>query len=278
MSDENQKEEKKIEYKKNVFDNDKLHLRVKNSSGKFAKFSFSVFRNNPRFTVFTGEQSDITPEDPYGRINAAMDILSLRAFIEYIKKAATSRDPVEFKLLCKRPVRNEAGEITSIEGGTEAVVGKDSTGMTYIAIREEGRSFIKFPFQFSDFHAIVKSDGTPLSEQEASSLVAMSYANLLVEILPLVAYHEYHEYTTEDKRQANKRAYPPKPRPANGQQRQGNWNRGGQGDNQASGQQRQGNYGYNPKPYNKSQDNYQQNNKNEQKRQDTFDEDAFSEF
>lgn len=241
-------EQQKFKYKTNALDNEKLRLRTKNSQGKFANAHVSVVRNNPRITVFTGEPELITEENKYGIIVCPMGVVDFEIFIDTLRRVIASRDTQEFKFGCKTVDRNSDDKIVSIIEYSVIHVGRDNNGI-YLKFSTPTYDGIRFDFEMSDFHYIVKPDGTSLSKSESSQIVASSWMKAIDKLVSQVIATNYYEYTREEKQ----RAYVPdrvkKENSYQNNRNYGNRYRENDRDNQ--------NRSYPKKPYN-SRDNYQQ--------------------
>jgi len=208
-----------VVYKKNALDNEKLSLRAKNNVGGNARLLFSINKNNPRFTVFTGDPSDFSEEDKYGRIFAAMDAVTTQALLDKLIEIANGEPGEKVTVICRRPVRDSEARPPELEVASKILVDKDEAGITGITILERNKSTIRFPFIISEFHDFLSSDNKPMTAAQSSRIAALSYAKLLLSLIPTILVDEFHDFTAEKKAE----------RDAKGQSNQGGGYRNNQG-------------------------------------------------
>ena len=264
----------KIEYKQNALDNDKLKLRTQNSQGKTAMAQVSVFRNNPRFTVFTAEPELMTEDNPHGIIQCPMGAVDFEQFLELLRRVTGSRDNQDFVFGCKTAERDEEGKIISIVDLSMIHVGRDDKGVYLTFKTPSFTRGIRFYFTMSDFHYILKQDGEALSRSEASMIAALAWMRIVEKLFPMVMNSQYYEYTKEEK----VRSYVPNKAREQGRgyqkgnysnrdngQNRGGYNNNNRGDyqNYSGGGYQRAEKNYPKKPYNSRYDDQPDQNTNE---------------
>lgn len=186
--------------KKNAFNNSKLRLSAPNPNAKgvFSNLSWDVYQNNPRIVVDTRDPNLSSPENSYGRIQAAMDPLVFSLFLNFLKEAIESPSAVKFK------IENFSFEYTNGQRAQEAShtsdvwVGKDAEGQMFITVvSKKGTHWpvIKFIFGPSDerFHKFYRGDGTSISKAELSVYAAKGYTELLPLLMANVLDTHYYD-------------------------------------------------------------------------------------
>jgi hypothetical protein len=166
-------EEKTYEFKQ--LEKFTLVTKAPGTEGKNSLLLWSSYRGNPRMTVFTGVPNDTGK----GVINAAMNPETFLMFLNMLKDIALSPKEDKVKLECFTLTKNTDGSRGEKIHSSDLWFGKDSRGMVWISVLAEGRPKIKFDFKVSDFHKFYKSDGTALSEAEASSLQTLAVVDAL---------------------------------------------------------------------------------------------------
>lgn len=186
--------------KKNALNNAKLRLSAPNPNAKgvYSNLSWDIYQNNPRIVVDTRDPNLSSPENGYGRIQAALDPLVFGVFLNFMKEAIASPSAVKFK------IENYSFEYTNGQRAQEAShtsdvwVGKDAEGQMFLTVvsKKSGNwPVIKFIFGPSDqrWHKFFHGDGTPISKAELSVYAAKSYAEWLPLLTASVMDTHYYE-------------------------------------------------------------------------------------
>lgn len=185
----------KLPVKKNALDNRKLCLfaPAPNNSERQAILMWSVFSNNPRITVFTGDPSDNNETNYKGRISANLDGPVFFTFIEMLERVAKSKTHIALKIQNKNYIwkNNERSKVPTIV--SELHVGKQEDGAIYISVIAENRPNIKFYITPSDWHTFLYADGKPLDKTELITMHALGYCNLLRGLVTGIMLAEYTE-------------------------------------------------------------------------------------
>ena len=163
---------------------------------KLATLIWGVFANNPRLTVYTGDPSDNSEKNAYGRISANLDTPTFYAFIELLQRIAKSTVAITRKIKNKNFVWENGKRADEATNVSDLLVGKDADGGIWIGVFSENRPEVKFYIGPSDWHHLCNADDTPISKGEASELYALGYCNLLSNMVSNVLVDEYVEDTT----------------------------------------------------------------------------------
>lgn len=162
------------EKKYTIFDFDKLSMA--SSQGR-AKLRFGIFRNNPRVTVYTNEESD--KANNFGMITASMDPLVFGNLMQSLDDLLAAPNGTKFRIEnFTLSDRNDSGKRTMVHQN-DIMVGKDEAGVYWISVIAEGRPKFKFEFGRFPFHKFYKTDGTEMSKAELSHNTLKSATNLL---------------------------------------------------------------------------------------------------
>lgn len=189
MSDNQQKPAKTI------FASTKLRLTAPcpTAKGKWSNLSFDIWNSNPRIVVTTNDPALANPENQYGRITAALDAITMMAFIEILKTVAKSEGPTKTKI--ENYGTKRGGDPKIPEHLTDLWVGKDDNGIVFISVlnKAEGWPTIKFTFGPSDgrYHKIFKGDGSEYTKSDVSSVYALAYSELVSGLYTKMFAHDY---------------------------------------------------------------------------------------
>jgi hypothetical protein len=181
--------------KKTALEHRKLNLFAPTPGypDKLATLIWGVFANNPRLTVYTGDPSDNSEKNAYGRISANLDTPTFFAFIELLQRIAKSTVAVTRKIKNKNFVWENGKRAEFATNVSDLIVAKDSDGTIWISVFAEDRPEVKFYMGPSDYHHLCNADNTPISKGEASELYALGYCNLLSNMVSNVLVDEYIE-------------------------------------------------------------------------------------
>jgi hypothetical protein len=151
------------------------------NTGRRSRLVWSIRDGNPRLTIWTNDPSD---KDGKGAITAPMNpetfFMFLNLFEDIIKK-----DQLNTKMSIDmftsvwddKPNNGEPKAPPEKILLSKLFFGKDDKGfvwMSIIAADSDTRPKLKFTFQISDYHKVYKTDGTQLSETEASCIHALA--------------------------------------------------------------------------------------------------------
>lgn len=183
---------------KNALDERKLGMSAPCPADKTKKSSlmYGLFSNNPRITVYTNDPADQGNE--YGKITAKIDAMVFAAYIQLIKDAIAA--PGEFSTKIENKNFTFFGGKRSDEPAvvSELMVGKDKEGVVWVAVMAKGRPKIKFPFGLTDFHRLIKSDGSEYTAAETSVLAARAMVSIMENLMPVMIANNYVEPPKKD--------------------------------------------------------------------------------
>lgn len=165
--------------------------------GKTPRLVVGLFDGNPRFVVRTGDPKDENVN--YGQIVSAVDAFTFQLVADLIVQAVKADNGFREKVVNKSSWKNgEKLEQPAIVNSI--IVGKDSEGCVYISLHEENRPNIRFFFGPSQWHHLVKSDGSPVSKPEMSVMYATAYAKAITSVMAcVIGYGSYvSTYTDHD--------------------------------------------------------------------------------
>ena len=120
---------------------------------------------SPRITVYTNDPADTVA---YGIISAPMNAETLFSLLIDLRGIAEGPNGGRITY------QNETMEwINGASTGqrkviSETILSKGEDGVVWIAVTTPGRPKAKFEFLISDFHKIIKADGTPITKAESS--------------------------------------------------------------------------------------------------------------
>lgn len=161
---------------------------------KRARLSFGLLDINPRISVFTS-----IPDDTIGKgvISAGMNPETFFIFLSRLEAITKAPPGTKEKIECYQGREKLKS--------SDVIFGKDSDGMIWLSVIAPNRPNIKFIFELSNYHNIIKSDGTELSKAELSAIEAQAkisilrkmYTNYFTEIskLPLPVYKKPGQQT-----------------------------------------------------------------------------------
>jgi hypothetical protein len=136
---------------------------------------WSTFRGNPRITVFTGVQNDTEK----GVIRAPMSPEVFLVMMEKLEEVIKAQPGTKFWIEnFTSPKQEEGQRLPSTERIliSTTYMGKDKDGMVWISVRApKDRPTIVFKFQLSDYHKLYNGDGSPVTPDQCSCIVANAW-------------------------------------------------------------------------------------------------------
>lgn len=177
--------------------------------GVRAKLSFGFRDGNPRITVFTNDPNDTTAK---GIIYAGMLPEVFEVFLTQLDTVIRSKEEMKQVMDCYTQRYEDNKPTGERVLNSQVWVGKDTDGMVWISVTAKGRPQIKFTFQVSDWHKLLKGDGTPFSESEASRLAALAHMNLLRQVYGQMLT-QYLQNPPAAREFGNRPAAPTRPKP-----------------------------------------------------------------
>lgn len=149
-----------------------------------ATLSWACYRGNPRIVVRTNDPAD--SEINFGKIEAAMDLATFEDLAATIIFGTTQEPGWKQKLINKSLYKNKQ-RFDKPEPVNSTLIGKDSDGRMWISIVEDNRPAPRFFFGNSKFHQVIRADGTPLPDNEASCHMARATMNALKGVMQSLA-------------------------------------------------------------------------------------------
>ena len=191
--------EKVAEQKRKTIYFNRLTLYAQpNEAGKRPRLVIGLFDGNPRLVIRTADPKD--EQNNYGQIVAAMDAHTADVMCQLIVKSISAANGYREKIINKSTWKNGEKQDQPVESSC-VIIGKDSEGCIYISIHEENRPNIRFFFGPTEWHSLVKSDGSAYSKAELSGLYARAWANNCSAVMAtVIGYGSYvSTYTDHDK-------------------------------------------------------------------------------
>ncbi len=209
--------------------------------GQAPRLYWGIFDGNPRIIVRTNVKEDA--EKNFGQIIAPIDAFTAGVIAGILQECASAEPGWRQKISNKSTWLNGQSFDTPTHIN-DIIIGKDSEGVMYISVHEDNRPNIRFFFGPSQWHTLVKADGTPVSKAELSCIYAKGYANVVLGcISTIIGYGSYVSTFTDFDGHNNQAEKPTFTRGDNqGGNRQFNNNGGGYQKKQWNGGQGGGGY------------------------------------
>ena len=147
-----------------------------NNATRRSRLVWAIRDANPRITIWTNDPGD---KDGRGAITAPMNpetfFMFLDLFEDIIKGENNKKMSID--MLTSPRVENPAERQANPEKITisKLFFGKDDQGFAWLSVistESETRPRLKFTFRMSEYHKVYKSDGSQISEAEASCIHA----------------------------------------------------------------------------------------------------------
>lgn len=154
-----------------IWNHNKLRLQGEKWEGEKGRPSlhYKMVNNNPRFNIYPNKEGQSKP------VPFAADFHISNQVFELVKMVAaeTENSRYSFSIKAMWQYGKKLDQPTVV---SKIIVGRDSTGVIYIAFQERNKDLYKFPFLPSFFAEIEDSNGEPLNKAAASNLVAIAWA------------------------------------------------------------------------------------------------------
>lgn len=146
-----------------------------NNATRRSRLVWAIRDGNPRITIWTNDPTD---KEGRGAITAPMNpetfFMFLDMFEDIIKGDANKKMSIDMLTSVRddKAERNPNPEKITL---SKLFFGKDEQGMAWMSVisaESDARPRLKFTFRLSDYHKVYKSDGTAITESEASCLHA----------------------------------------------------------------------------------------------------------
>lgn len=155
-----------------------------------AKLSWGIRDGSARVTVFVFNTAAKRNEV----ISAPLGTETFLVFCDMFEKIIDASPGSKSKIDCYMGIRDAGGKLT----GEKKLIGEfwfgvDNEGLIWVSLVDADKPRIKFTFKMWDYHKILKTDGTPLTDVEASKAVARTTIRALREVyVPAMA--QFIEY------------------------------------------------------------------------------------
>ena len=158
--------------------------------GKMARLSVSLRDGNPRFVVNTGAKGR------EGMINFPMQVIDAVTCMNVLKDVASGENG---KLVTARSqgrvykddkMTNEIKEVAALH------IGKTAEGIVFLSVTMEGKPKIVFPFKPNKWMVFQTKDKAPIPDSYLSEKLAISFADLVLDVCTkVVLRYTEEEYT-----------------------------------------------------------------------------------
>lgn len=147
-----------------------------NNAIRRSRLVWAIRDGNPRITIWTNDPTD---KDGRGAITAPMNpetfFIFLDMFEDIIKGEPNKKMSIEMLTTLRNDKDGKPNPNPEKVSISKLFFGKDDQGMAWMSVistESETRPKLKFTFRLSEYHKIQKSDGTTISESEASCVHA----------------------------------------------------------------------------------------------------------
>lgn len=181
---------------KTILDSDKLSLSTQAPEGKgYSKMFWTVTSTgNPHLVVYTNVPND----RDNGKIEAKLNLVSYYQLVLLLKEVITgpsTKDGKPFGYVMENKNFRWFGKEKSkdVEVLTKIVIGKDEDGKVFISLlsADKDRPKIKFEFGKREWHDFMYRDGTPLSAGDVSQMHAMTWVEMVPNIITTMCTNNY---------------------------------------------------------------------------------------
>ena len=184
--------------KKNALDNNKITMRAQNKAGKVSSLIFGLINNNPRLTVYTNDPNDTAD---YGKIVAALDTPMFNALLEMLQEVINTPGTIKLGLRNKNYIYPKGQRSETPVVVSDVLVGRDETGVIWIAVTARNRPMINFQFINPEFHMFIDGDGNAMDKAKASNFTARAYLRLLSQMVNTLQVTDWIEPAPKPQRQ-----------------------------------------------------------------------------
>lgn len=168
-----------------TFEKFKMYGMAKDNN-KSSVLTWGCRDGNPRITVNTNVESD--KKNTFGMINAGFNPETFFIILDLLKRVASSKEPISYKVDNKTTVMADDGKRSEPFVSTELWIGKDTDGIVWISVIAPDRPKIKFNFTISNYHLFHRKGEGAITAAEASVWAAERVADILSQCyIPLVS-------------------------------------------------------------------------------------------
>lgn len=165
------------------FEQRQFSLNGRNSENKNATLSITAGGQNSntiQFLIFTGLPGDQKP------MRAEMEFVAFESVLNFIRRAIDYKPTTEAPKFLQFVETNKVKWVNSKPDGhvtdSRVAVGKDEKGIVFVAVFQNGRETIRFPFGFKEYpfarNRLLHATGEAMSAAETSINVAENYIEL----------------------------------------------------------------------------------------------------
>lgn len=178
--------------RKSILSSSKMKFQTPHPSirGKFVTLAVEFFAGSPRFVLNTGDPNEMRDKNMhFGKITAAMDLMTFMMALQYIKQAAESPGEVKYKIQCMGHEKNSSGQRSDNPVHiSDFVCGKGKDGVVFASVISSNQSRLKVavPFAVTDkrYHNLIGPDGQPLAPAQLSVAAAVAFVNVCTQLVP----------------------------------------------------------------------------------------------
>lgn len=170
-------------------------IQLEDGSYDSAALTWSVRNGYPRITVWTSDKAynkTTKKMDFKYTITAPFDYVNIGIFIDYIRAIVNADSNTTYKVNCYNVKYENNVKTNEVFLQATAIVGKDSEGVIYLALKEEGKRSIKFEllpdskwFKFFD-----KDNNEITNKSILSKMYTINYVRVVSNLLEKAANND----------------------------------------------------------------------------------------
>lgn len=164
-----------------------LYAPTPGVEGKRARLQWGFRDDMPRISVSTNDPNDKVMN---GLMYAGIAPVEFGMFLEKLKQMTTMPRGSKSKVDCFGTVNEEKRLLTEIR------FGKNNDGIMWMGLYSPERPFIIFKLGVSDWHGFHGTDGTQLSDEEASCLYTQVMTGILTSVYNTCHALEFDKLST----------------------------------------------------------------------------------
>lgn len=177
-----------------------LFADIPNVQKQRARLAWGIRGGNPRITVFAFNPTSNRNEVMAAPIPPDVFIIFCDQFLKALESGQTG---IKAKINNMVSVRDSEGKPTNEKRLlSELWYGIDESGIAWLSVTEGDKPRIKFSFSIWGYSVIYKTDGTPLSESEASRMSAIATMQCIKQIY-MQNMAEFVEYSAGSNGRSN---------------------------------------------------------------------------
>lgn len=173
-------------YRENITDARVLNLVEFNSQKKRASWTVRYAGNKVRIVVWTGIENDVDG----GKMQVILEPEAWFGFMSLLEHVIHHGKAGEVFYMESLGLGKEGWKKGPVPRG-DLYIGRDNQGVIFFSLVQPNRPKQMFPLKEDAFYNFKLKDGTPLSREMASNLVANSYLNRGRQIISVLSATEY---------------------------------------------------------------------------------------